>query len=81
MSSINSFETDMRKLRRKRKTKRTIKNLLFIFSVILVAGIIYVTQDKWIGYLDGILDRAQSNTSFGEASIASGNYKSEAKRS
>ncbi|MBQ8623734.1 MAG: hypothetical protein IJ424_05060 [Oscillospiraceae bacterium] len=74
MSSVNSFETDMRKLRRKRKTKRTIKNLLFIFSVILVAGIIYVTQDKWIGYLDGILERAQSNTPFGEASIASGNY-------
>lgn len=74
MSSINSFETDMRKLRRKRKTKRTIKNLLFIFSVILVAGIIYITQDKWIGYLDGILERAQPNASFGEASIASGNY-------
>ncbi len=74
MSSINSFETDMRKLRRKRKTKRTVKNLLFIFSVILIAGIIYVTQDKWIGYLDGILERAQVNTPFGEAEIASGNY-------
>ncbi len=74
MSSINSFETDMRKLRRKRKAKRTVKNLLFVFAVVLAVGIIYVTQDRWIVYLDGILERAETNTSFGEASIAEGNY-------
>ena len=60
MSSINSFETDMRKLRRKRKAKRTFKNLLFVFAVVLVIGIVYVTQDQWIGYLDGILERAET---------------------
>ncbi len=74
MSSINSFETDMRKLRRKRKAKRTFKNLLFVFAVVLVVGIIYVTQDRWIVYLDGILERAEVNAEFGEASIAEGNY-------
>lgn len=74
MSSVNSFETDMKKLRRKRKRKRTIKNLLLVFSVILIAGVIYVTQDRWIGYLDGILDRGEVNEPFGEASLAEGNY-------
>lgn len=74
MSSVNSFETDMKKLRRKRKRKRTIKNLLLVFAVVLVAGIIYVTQDKWIGYLDGILDRSETKEPFGEASLAEGNY-------
>lgn len=74
MSSINSFETDMRKLRRKRKAKRTFKNLLFVFAVVLVIGIVYVTQDQWIGYLDGILERAETGNPFGEVSIAEGNY-------
>lgn len=75
MSSVNSFETDMKKLRRKRKRKRTFKNLLLIFVVVIIAGAIYVTHDRWIVYFDGILERGeQLNEPFGEASLAEGNY-------
>lgn len=74
MSSVNSFETDMRKLRRKKKTKRMIKNTIFICAVILIAAAIYITQDMWIGYLDGILEKAQAQISRNDTAIAEGNF-------
>ena len=33
MASVNSFETDMRKLRKKRKRKRALKNLMMMLIV------------------------------------------------
>lgn len=75
MSSVNSFETDMRKLRRRRKNKRIAKNMLLIFSIIVVALLIYVTRSTWLSYFDGILERAQLGSSAHiEGEIAEGNY-------
>ncbi len=75
MSSVNSFETDMRKLRRKRKSKRIIKNTLFIFFIIVIALAIYATRSAWMSYFDGILERAQLGQSHEyDGELASGNY-------
>lgn len=75
MSSVNSFETDMRKLRRRRKNKRILKNMFLIFAIIVIALLAYVTRSSWISYFDGILERAQfgSNVHI-EGEIAHGNY-------
>lgn len=76
MASLNTFETDMRKLRRKRRTKRWIKNVSFILAVFIVAGLVYLSRDAWIAYFDGILDRARATNSavMNDGTLASGNY-------
>lgn len=75
MPSVNSFETDMRKLRRKRRTKRYVKNLAFVFAVLIVAGLIYITKDAWLDYFDGILAKAQTGAAVqNDGELAGGNY-------
>ncbi len=75
MSSVNSFETDMRKLRRRRKSKRIIKNTLFIFFIIVIALAVYATRSVWMSYFDGILERAQNSVSSDiDGELAKGNY-------
>lgn len=75
MANIDDFETDMRKLRRKKKTKRFIKNLAFILAVLIVAFLIYITKDSWISYFDGIVDRARQDTAVvNDGELAGGNY-------
>lgn len=77
MSSVNSFETDMKKLRRRKKGKRILKNTLFIFVVIVVALLVYATRSVWISFFDGILEKAQ-NSGYApdelEGPLAEGNY-------
>lgn len=60
MASINSFETDMRKLRRRRKHKRAVKNLIIIASVVALVMLAYFTKDLWLSYFEGILERQSS---------------------
>lgn len=76
MASVNTFETDMKKLRRKRKTKRFIKNFSFIFAVFIVAGLVYLSRDAWMAYFDGILERAKTANSavMNDGALAGGNY-------
>lgn len=75
MPSVNSFETDMRKLRRKRRTKRHLKNFAFILAVLMVTGLIYLSRDAWINYFDGILDRARTTSAVqNDGALAGGNY-------
>ena len=73
--SVKTFETDMRKLRRKRRTKRYIKNVMFIFAILIIAGLIYLSRDAWIAYFDGILERAKPNVTVqNDGTLAGGNY-------
>ncbi len=44
MSSVNSFETDMRKLRRKRKRKRIAKNIMAVLAVLIVSFAVYLSR-------------------------------------
>lgn len=76
MPSLNSFETDMKKLRRRRRAKRSIKNITFITAVIVIAGLIYISRDAWLDYFDGILERAQqtNQTVQNDGELAGGNY-------
>ena len=76
MSSVNAFETDMKKLRRKRRTKRYVKNIAFIAVILVISGLIYLSRDAWLSYFDGILERAQSNNSavINNGELAGGNY-------
>lgn len=75
MPSVNSFETDMRKLRRKRRAKRNVKNLTFIVAVLVIAGLIYLSRDAWLDYFDGILDKANhSATVQNDGTHFGGNY-------
>lgn len=76
MSSVNAFETDMKKLRRKRRTKRYVKNIAFIAVILVISGLIYLSRDAWLSYFDGILERAQNNNSavINNGELAGGNY-------
>ncbi len=76
MASLNDFETDMRKLRRKRRAKRHIKNFSLMLAVVIVALLVYITRDSWIAYFDGIVDRARGNSSavMNDGELAGGNY-------
>lgn len=60
MASVSSFETDMRKLRRKRKRKRAVKNLMVIAAVVVVCLGIYLSRGLWLSYFEGILERGAS---------------------
>lgn len=67
----------MKKLRRRRKSKRFFKNMLFIFVVLVAILLIYATRSWWLSFFDGILEKAQSSTYVRddvEASLAEGNY-------
>lgn len=66
MASVNSFETDMKKLRRKRKRKRAAKNTMVIFAVLALVLVIYLTNGYWLPYFEGILDRGISSIENGE---------------
>ncbi len=56
MSSVNSFETDMRKLRRKRKRKRAVKNIFTILSVLVISFAVYLSRSLWLPYLEDLLE-------------------------
>ena len=74
MPSVNTFETDMKKLRRKRRAKRHIKNFMLIFAVLIVVGLVYLSRDAWLDYFDGILDRASVQAVQNDGALAGGNY-------
>ncbi len=56
MSSINSYETDIRKLRRSKRTKRFLRRLFTILAVLVVALLVYLTHDSWLPYFENILE-------------------------
>ncbi len=56
MASINSYETDIKKLRRSKRTKRVIRRLSLILGVLAVAFIVYLTHDSWLPYFENILE-------------------------
>ena len=62
MSSVSSFETDMRKLRNKRKRKRLLKNIMMILLVVAAASAVYLSRGLWLPYLEGILERGISSS-------------------
>ena len=62
MASVNSFETDMRKLRKKRKRKRALKNLMMMLIVVAFAAAVYLSKDLWLPYLEGVLERGMSDS-------------------
>lgn len=75
MASVKSFETDMKKARRKRKNKRILKNTLFILVIIAISLALYFTRSLWISYFDGILEDAQlGNRGEYNGELQSGNY-------
>ena len=73
MPSVKSFETDMRRARRKKRAKRNIKNFMFILAVAMVFGLVYLSRDAWLDFFDGILDRHQAAVQ-NDGMLAGGNY-------
>lgn len=57
MASPESFNVDMRKLRRRKKNKRLIKKFLTAMSVVLVVFCIYLFRGHWLPGLEGVLER------------------------
>ena len=49
--------TDIREARKKEKNKKRWKKLLLILIVIALGAAAYLTRDKWVYKLEGILDR------------------------
>ncbi len=74
MPSLNSFETDMKRARRKKRAKRNLKNFTFIMAVLIIAGLIYLSRDAWLDYFDGILDRHEASAVQNDGALAGGNY-------
>ena len=70
MSSVNSFETDMRKLRRKRKRKRIAKNIMAVLAVLIVSFAVYLSRSLWLPYFEGILERSFNRNNPGEAELS-----------
>ncbi len=71
MSSINSYETDIKKLRRSRRSKRFIKRFTMILAVLIVALLIYISHDSWLPYFEEILeDGYESATSSASTTVA-----------
>ncbi len=58
MSSINSYETDIKKLRRSKRTKRFLRRLFAILAVLVVALLVYLTHDSWLPYFESILEES-----------------------
>lgn len=73
MPSVKSFETDMRRARRKKRTKRAAKNISFVLGVIIIFGLVYLSRSAWIDFFDGILDRHQATVQ-NDGLLAGGNY-------
>ena len=57
MADEKSFENDVRKLRKRRKRKRFVKNLLLILAVLVFASGVYFSRGLWLPYFEGILER------------------------
>ncbi len=63
MASVNSFETDMQKLRRKKKGKKLLRDVLLLAVIILAILVAFLTRNSWIGYFEGIFNRQMGNYS------------------
>lgn len=74
LPSVKSFETDMRRARRKKRAKRNIKNFSFILAVLIIAGLIYLSRDAWLNFFDGILERHSDSAVQNDGALAGGNY-------
>ncbi len=61
MASINSYETDVRKLRRSRRTKRFLRRLFVILAVLVVALLVYISHDSWLPYFEEILEEGYAS--------------------
>ena len=48
---------DIRRERKKEKSKKRLKKLLIILIIISLGLVAYITRDKWVYKLEGILDR------------------------
>lgn len=60
MASVNSFETDMRKLRRKRRSKKILRDIIIAGVILALILVVYLTRDLWIGHFEGIFQRNNS---------------------
>lgn len=56
----------MRKLRRKRKRKRAVKNLLTILSVLVISFAIYLSRSLWLPSLEDVLEKSFKRNNPGE---------------
>lgn len=74
MPSVKSFETDMKRARRKKRAKRNIKNLTFVLAVVMVLGLVYLSRDAWLEFFDGILDKHQHTALQYDGTLEGGNY-------
>lgn len=57
MATSDSSNVDMRKLRRKKKSKRLIKRILSVLAVFLVIFCLYLSSGLWLPKLAGVLER------------------------
>ncbi|MCD8005514.1 MAG: DUF5711 family protein [Oscillospiraceae bacterium] len=58
MSSINSYETDIKKLRRSRRTKRIFRRLTAVVAMLVVVLLVYISRDGWLPYFENILEES-----------------------
>lgn len=61
MASINSYETDVKKLRRSRRTKRALRRIFAILTVLVVALLVYISRDSWLPYFEEILEEGYAS--------------------
>lgn len=61
MASINSYETDVKKLRRSRRTKRALRRIFAILAVLVVALLVYISRDSWLPYFEEILEEGYAS--------------------
>lgn len=65
--------TDIRAARKKVKVHRRMKKLLIIAVIAALGAGVYLTRDKWIPKLEGILDKSH-DTIVNDGTVQSGNF-------
>lgn len=70
-------ELDVQDMKRRRTLKRLgrlIKKILLVLLIAAVGGLLWLTQDRWLPFLDGIVSRYSTSLSQNTGELAQGNF-------
>lgn len=73
MAKIKSFQTDIRRERKKKKIKRFLRRFAVVLCVATVAAAVFFTRGTWVPWFDGILEKAQTVT-VNDGELEKGNF-------
>ena len=73
MAKVKSFQTDIRRERKKKKIKRFLRRFAIVLCIVAAAAAAFFTRNLWVPWFEGILDRAQTVT-VNDGELEKGNF-------